>query len=277
MSGGRVELGLGAGWYDAEHTAYGVPFQPLGERFERLEEQFAILTGLWATPVGETFDFDGRPLPVEGQPGVAQARPATPPAAHRGRWRRQADATPCGDLRRRVQPARSPRSPTPRRSSAESAPPARTGTVTPGRCGSRPRRPSVAGPTRPRWSAAPPTSAASPMSCGSTAWPGTPEEVVARLQAFAAIGAHWCTSRCWISTTSTTSTCWRRKCCRTSDEGRRGLAYRRTSTLRARRAVLISPWSWRAAAEPRRAPRQQRQRSARGTHRTPSRRLNHLA
>jgi alkanesulfonate monooxygenase SsuD/methylene tetrahydromethanopterin reductase-like flavin-dependent oxidoreductase (luciferase family) len=41
MSGGRAELGLGAGWYDAEHTAYGVPFQPLGERFERLEEQLA--------------------------------------------------------------------------------------------------------------------------------------------------------------------------------------------------------------------------------------------
>ena len=50
MSGGRVELGLGAGWYDAEHTAYGIPFPPLGERFERLEEQLAIVTGLWATP-----------------------------------------------------------------------------------------------------------------------------------------------------------------------------------------------------------------------------------
>ncbi len=60
MSGGRVELGLGSGWYDAEHTAYGVPFPPLGERFERLEEQFAVLTGLWGTPVGETFSFDGR-------------------------------------------------------------------------------------------------------------------------------------------------------------------------------------------------------------------------
>ncbi len=60
MSGGRAEIGLGAGWYDGEHTAYGVPFPPLGERFERLEEQFAILTGLWGTPVGETFDFDGR-------------------------------------------------------------------------------------------------------------------------------------------------------------------------------------------------------------------------
>src|SRR3954468_20871262 len=50
MSGGRVELGLGAGWFDGEHHAYAVPFPPLGERFERLEEQFEILTGLWTTP-----------------------------------------------------------------------------------------------------------------------------------------------------------------------------------------------------------------------------------
>ena len=54
MSGGRVELGIGAGWYDDEHTAYGIPFPPLGERFDRLEEQLAIITGLWETPDGET-------------------------------------------------------------------------------------------------------------------------------------------------------------------------------------------------------------------------------
>ncbi len=60
MSGGRVELGLGAGWYDAEHSAYGFAFPPTGERFERLEEQFAIISGLWTTPIGKTFDYDGR-------------------------------------------------------------------------------------------------------------------------------------------------------------------------------------------------------------------------
>jgi len=47
MSHGRVELGLGAGWFDAEHTAYGIPFPPVAERFERLEEQLAVITGLW--------------------------------------------------------------------------------------------------------------------------------------------------------------------------------------------------------------------------------------
>jgi alkanesulfonate monooxygenase len=70
MSGGRVELGLGAGWYDAEHTAYGFEFPPLGERFERLEETFAILTGLWGTPADEKFSFDGRHFHLKDSPGL---------------------------------------------------------------------------------------------------------------------------------------------------------------------------------------------------------------
>jgi alkanesulfonate monooxygenase len=70
MSGGRVELGLGAGWYDAEHTAYGVPFPPLGERFERLDEQYAIITGLWTTPYGETFSYDGRHYQLKDSPAL---------------------------------------------------------------------------------------------------------------------------------------------------------------------------------------------------------------
>jgi F420-dependent oxidoreductase-like protein len=59
MSDGRVELGLGSGWFEQEHAAYGIPFPPLGERFDRLEEQFAILSGLWATPPGERFSYEG--------------------------------------------------------------------------------------------------------------------------------------------------------------------------------------------------------------------------
>jgi F420-dependent oxidoreductase-like protein len=80
MSGGRVELGLGAGWYDGEHTAYGIPFPPLGERFERLEEQFEILTGLWATPAGEQFAFDGKHYQLKDSPALPKAvqRPHPP-------------------------------------------------------------------------------------------------------------------------------------------------------------------------------------------------------
>jgi F420-dependent oxidoreductase-like protein len=70
MSGGRVELGLGAGWFEAEHKAYAIPFPPLGERFERLREQLDIITGLWTTPVGETFDYAGKHQSVADSPAL---------------------------------------------------------------------------------------------------------------------------------------------------------------------------------------------------------------
>ncbi|MFD2092137.1 LLM class F420-dependent oxidoreductase [Blastococcus deserti] len=70
MSGGRVELGIGSGWYEAEHAAYGIPFPPLGERFDRYEEQLAVITGLWSTPVGETFDFEGAHYRIAGSPAL---------------------------------------------------------------------------------------------------------------------------------------------------------------------------------------------------------------
>lgn len=70
MSGGRVELGIGAGWFDGEHDAHGIPFPATGERFDRLEEQLAVITGLWETPVGETFSFDGQHYPVKNSPAL---------------------------------------------------------------------------------------------------------------------------------------------------------------------------------------------------------------
>jgi len=76
MSDGRVELGLGAGWFEAEHTAYGLPFPALGERFERLEEQLEIITGMWASPVGETYSFAGQHYSIEQSPALP--KPATP-------------------------------------------------------------------------------------------------------------------------------------------------------------------------------------------------------
>jgi F420-dependent oxidoreductase-like protein len=70
MSGGRVELGIGAGWFEAEHTAYGIPFPDLGERFDRYEEQVAVITGLWGTPPGETFGFEGRHYRLADSPAL---------------------------------------------------------------------------------------------------------------------------------------------------------------------------------------------------------------
>jgi F420-dependent oxidoreductase-like protein len=77
MSNGRVELGIGAGWYAAEHAAYAVPFPPTPERFDRLSDQLAILTGLWATPEGETFSYDGTFHSVTDSPGLP--KPAQQP------------------------------------------------------------------------------------------------------------------------------------------------------------------------------------------------------
>jgi alkanesulfonate monooxygenase SsuD/methylene tetrahydromethanopterin reductase-like flavin-dependent oxidoreductase (luciferase family) len=80
MSGGRIELGLGVGWYEAKHRAQGLAFPPIGERFDMLEDTLEILTGMWNTPVGETFDFSGRRLAVEGSPALPkpEQRPGPP-------------------------------------------------------------------------------------------------------------------------------------------------------------------------------------------------------
>lgn len=76
MSGGRIEFGLGAGWFFSEHTGYGIPFPSMGERFARLAEQLEIITGLWATPVGEAFSFAGEHYTVVDSPALP--KPARP-------------------------------------------------------------------------------------------------------------------------------------------------------------------------------------------------------
>ena len=68
MSGGRVELGLGGGWFEREHSAYGIPFPPVGERFDRLEEQLEIISGLW-TSAGP-YSFDGKHYQLLDSPAL---------------------------------------------------------------------------------------------------------------------------------------------------------------------------------------------------------------
>ena len=90
MSGGRVELGLGAGWFEQEHAAFGIPFPSVGERFDRLEEQLAVITGLWSTPAGSTFEHDGPHYPVRANPGlVAPVQPGGVPIIVGGAGRRR--------------------------------------------------------------------------------------------------------------------------------------------------------------------------------------------
>ena len=93
MSGGRVELGIGAGWYDAEHTAYGIPFPSTTERFDRLEESLAVVTGLWETPEGRTFDFEGRHYRLSDSPALPKpVQSPRPPVIVGGKGRKRTPA-----------------------------------------------------------------------------------------------------------------------------------------------------------------------------------------
>ncbi|MGB6209156.1 LLM class F420-dependent oxidoreductase [Mycobacterium sp.] len=70
MSGGRVEFGIGTGWFEPEHLAYAIPFPPLRERYDRLTEQLEMITGLWTSPVGEKFDYAGTHYAVNDSPAL---------------------------------------------------------------------------------------------------------------------------------------------------------------------------------------------------------------
>ncbi len=90
MSGGRAELGLGAGWFEAEHRAYGVPFPQ--RRFDLLEEQLAIVTGLWSTPAGERFTFKGDEYELVDSPALPKPVQSPVPLIVGGGGRRRTPA-----------------------------------------------------------------------------------------------------------------------------------------------------------------------------------------
>lgn len=77
MSSGRVELGIGAGWFEQEHTAYGFEFP--NHRFSRLTEQLEVITGLWSTPIGEAFSYSGEHYALADSPALPKPHgPAVP-------------------------------------------------------------------------------------------------------------------------------------------------------------------------------------------------------
>src|SRR6478609_8165577 len=90
MSGGRGELGIGAGWFEQEHTKYGIPFPGTGERFDRFEEQLAIITGLWATEGG--FSYEGEHYRVTDSPGLPKPTQPKPPVLIGGHGARRTPA-----------------------------------------------------------------------------------------------------------------------------------------------------------------------------------------
>lgn len=93
MSGGRVDFGFGAGWYEAEHSAYGLDFPGLGDRFDRYEEYLEQMVGLWTTPLGQTYSHEGQFHSFSDSPGLPKPRqqPA-PPIIIGGRGKKRTPA-----------------------------------------------------------------------------------------------------------------------------------------------------------------------------------------
>ncbi len=99
LSGGRAELGLGAAWYEREHRGLGVPFPPLSERYERLEETLQICFQMWSHDDGP---YEGKHYQLAET--LCRPRPvSSPPAGAHRRRRRAQDPAARGDLRRRQQ------------------------------------------------------------------------------------------------------------------------------------------------------------------------------
>ena len=74
MSGGRIELGLGAGWYEEEHKAQGLPFPNIGARFDILEESLEVLNAIWNLEEGELFNYEGRTVRFENSMGLPKPK-----------------------------------------------------------------------------------------------------------------------------------------------------------------------------------------------------------
>ena len=91
MSGGRVELGLGGGWFEREHEAYGIPFPPVGERFDRFEEQLEIIEGLWTAD--GPYSFTGKHYQLTDSPALPKpVQSPRPPIIIGGRGKKRTPA-----------------------------------------------------------------------------------------------------------------------------------------------------------------------------------------
>lgn len=185
MSGGRVELGLGAGWFEEEHKAYGIPFPK--EKFGRLEEQLAIVTGLWATEVGKTFSYDGTYYQLTDSPALPKPAQAKVPVLIGGHGATRTRASPRSTRTSSTSP--SPRWRTARSSSAGSGPRrrrsggSRTTWCTPTPWSSAPAR------TTPKWPGGRPPSAGTWRRLKANGLAGSPAEVVDKIGRYAAIGS----------------------------------------------------------------------------------------
>ncbi|MFI5706498.1 TIGR03560 family F420-dependent LLM class oxidoreductase [Kribbella sp. NPDC051620] len=93
MSGGRLEVGLGAGWYEAEHHTHGIPFPSVADRFARFTEQLEILRGLWRSSETGSFSYHGAHYRLKNCPALPiPVQPGGPPLIVGGRGPRRSPA-----------------------------------------------------------------------------------------------------------------------------------------------------------------------------------------
>ena len=221
ISGGRMELGIGTGWYEAEHRAYGLDFgSSFGERFDRLTEQLQIITGLWATPIGEQFDHAGSHYTLAGAPGLpkpiqtdATGTPRVPiiigghgPREPR-RWQHVSPTSSMSD---------SPITTSASRNSAGSGPPARPPTGIRDRWSTRSRTWSASGRTKRSSGGGRRTSVGSHRNCGRARSPARSTRSSTTWAHGPAAAFNAATCRCWTWPTSITLRCSVRGCCRPS-------------------------------------------------------------
>ena len=177
-----------AGWFDAEHRAYGIPFPDLRDRFDRFAEQVEIIDGLWRTPAGETFSFPGEHYQLDRLAGAAQAGAVAAPAAHPRRLGRKRSARLAARFADEFNVAWSPLADTSEifdRDCKRTWPtPIATRRVSP----TPPRRSSASARTRPRCAAAPPSSARTSATLRASGLAGTPAEVVDKIGQLADLG-----------------------------------------------------------------------------------------
>jgi F420-dependent oxidoreductase-like protein len=90
MSGGRIEVGLGSGWFETEHRSFGIDFPPVAERFDVLTEQLEVLTGLWGAGAGTTYSFSGRHQVLTDNPALPRpVQQPHPPVIVGGKGKRR--------------------------------------------------------------------------------------------------------------------------------------------------------------------------------------------
>src|SRR6266536_5640873 len=213
MSGGRVELGIGAAWYEREYQSFGIPFPSTGERFDRLEEQLAIITGLWTTPAGQRFSFGGKHFQIDECANFPRPHSSHAHTSSSVAWARGARPSSPHGLRTSSTVGSATAS---RIDSPTSTASARSSAAIPRPYGGRPPCLCAAGRPGPRPSSGWRTSASPECGCCARGWSACQVTWSGALRNLPRSKWIPCISTSSTSAISTTSACWAARYCRGS-------------------------------------------------------------